>query len=163
MCRNGFSLLECQVYLFLMTLSVLMMGTFMLNFLPSLRTLPTTLHNKIQLIVAYHVLVHDVAQAPFLLSCWKKKTATDVVWTIQGNDYGWSLHKKKLLRTKGIFNTVNQQWQEKVMSIALDQVKEISFEFVTTHQQVKVIHSKLVYHNETLSLSIQLRGLELCS
>ncbi len=140
---QGFSLIECLVYILLLTILTSMTFTWVASVHKRLTCIGTACNQTTQLYAAHDALARDLACASKNKEQWKKITDSCCIWSTNNRDICWQLEDRKLVRLAGTYNATTQSWQKKVKNIVATGVKKIEFILIVNNGQIQVVTSQL--------------------
>lgn len=138
--KKGFSLIECMVYLSLLTVLVPMVFVWLSSFSSSALK-QNQLHTVIDLYLARDFIVQDIQKGSADIRQWKLTRTNYLIWNMGNDDIGWELRDNKLYRYSGQYDQKKDQWNVKSKSVIAQGITRFSTEIkqVTTGIIQKII------------------------
>ena len=127
--RQGTTLFEVVVYIACCLVICSLAGHLSLTLRKTAQERIQIADTWVSLSLALNRLVDDLKRAPCNPLYWKKRMKTEIIFSLNGNDYGWLLNKGRLIRITGMYNTDLEKWSKRATSVILNSVEMLSFRF----------------------------------
>jgi prepilin-type N-terminal cleavage/methylation domain-containing protein len=127
--KNGFTLIELMCYLTLLAFIALASMHWVVQVWKTCLTYEKKRVFLINVMAAHDSLLRDIIEAPRMLTQWKMKEPSRLIWrTNNHNDLCWMQEKDTLVRIEGIFDSKKQVWQKKAKNMVVPDIKTVQFD-----------------------------------
>lgn len=123
--KPGFSLVECIVYLTLLSLLSVALFRFATDNQLRLHRQAQSADTVMALYAAADQIAADLAWAPADQRRWKKQGNNTYFWSTAQGDVGWLVKKNKLVRIVGSYDSHADQWRAKKSSIVAGGIAQL--------------------------------------
>ncbi len=143
--KAGGSLIELLIFISLLIVIFKLTNVWVISVYRPAIEKSRILNRIVALQAGITFLLRDLLSAPSALEKWKKKDATELIWSTTKTDaekyvdIGWSYNAGKLIRTEGYFDLKTGRWKNKHISLISRALTSFSFALFTTDAIIKDI------------------------
>ena len=125
----GTSLVEILVYIACTVLTCSLAGQLAYTVSKNGRERSRHADAWIQIALALHQILDDIKLTSSDPLIWKKRDASNFIFSRSGIDCGWCIERGRLVRITGIYNSLLQSWSKRATSVILDAVELLEFDY----------------------------------
>ncbi len=158
----GFTLLECLIYIAVTALLVMLVTHFFMTTCIEIITHNQLMNNLTWAYSAQELLTRDLETVPYKDGLWKKACCSEIIFTRDAVDIGWSLKNRQLRRTQGQYDVRTARWTQSTTNLVIDKVVNLTFKLIKIKNITRALSYTLVFeinHSEyTLERTVALKN-----
>lgn len=154
MAKNGISLIECLIYLFLSTLVITLSMTVFSNFYSKINNSFVNLKETIDLALVLNNLIKDITNSSCDFNNWPKTNKNYIIFFNNklNKNIGWFIKDQKIFRYSG--NYKNNKWHKFTSNVIANKISCFKAKLTKSKNIIKNIDFKIKKAKVSLNFCI---------
>lgn len=125
--KEGMTLIECMIYCTLLAWMGMLVAQLGHRYVRLTQSLGNQSKLMADVCVAGDLLARDVASAMPQGDSWRLATGSNLIFSVNNRQIGWTVTNNQLVRFVGIYDAASDKWHSYSRSLTLDCVEDVSF------------------------------------